>query len=650
MPSGGHATHSRSVVLVGCTYLLAAFLAGWASTASAALIQYTWANTAGGTYDWNNAANWGGATFPNLGGASGHKANLSKNITGDMTVNLGQSITVGAITIEDSGGGTDSVFTLQENGGSFIFDFGASAFKLIGILGTTTSTTGHLLATDIQLKSNLSAEVTGLMTVSGGIGEIGGSKTLTKTGSGLLYLTGSNSYSGGTIIDAGTLNIASDAALGTAPDVTTTNITFTGGTLQTNANLTISPSRSILLGAGGGTIDTQANEVSYSGAVTGTTALTKAGSGLLALNVSSINSGGAVIKGGVFRPAMLSGGALKFNDTSAVADANAVYEGSGTFSRALGTGSGDVSWTANSSGGFSAYGGSLLVDLATANTRDTIAWSAGNFLDTNYALLFGSTYSDNIVEWYDHIDLDTGSATVSRTIKVVDNPNTTADRAKITGDLKNTGTGTASLVKMGDGVLELAGSNAYKGTTTVSEGTLLVTGSLDSRTSAVTVNSGATLGGTGSILRPVVVNGGGHVSPGSSTGTLTLAGLQLVSGAAYDFQIDGALSDRIEITGAGASFQLAANGVFDINVDFLPSGATLAEYTLFHWTGDDPLFAGTTWNVSGAPGAAVSFRPADNLIVLAVPEMGTLSLLLSGLAFMAWMVGRCRRREDLLRD
>ena len=42
-------------------------------------------------------------------------------------------------------------------------------------------------------------------------GTIQGSGTLAKTASGVLTLSGNNSYGGGTILNGGTLNIASDA-------------------------------------------------------------------------------------------------------------------------------------------------------------------------------------------------------------------------------------------------------------------------------------------------------------------------------------------------------------------------------------------------------------------------------------------------------
>jgi len=76
------------------------------------------------------------------------------------------------------------------------------------------------------------------------------------------------------------------------------------------------------------------------------------------------------------------------------------------------------------------------------------------------------------------------------------------------------------LVKLGSGVLSLAGANTYSGLTIVSNGTLLVDGIIPG---AATVKAGATLGGSGSISGLVTVESGGALAPGSSIGTLTLS-------------------------------------------------------------------------------------------------------------------------------
>ncbi|MGA4643901.1 autotransporter-associated beta strand repeat-containing protein [Limisphaera sp. 4302-co] len=81
--------------------------------------------------------------------------------------------------------------------------------------------------------------------------------------------------------------------------------------------------------------------------------------------------------------------------------------------------------------------------------------------------------------------------------------------------------GGGGLVKLGSGTLTLLADNNYSGTTVVSNGTLRING--NSASAAVTVRSGATLGGTGTLAGAVTIEPGATLAPGDSLGTLTLA-------------------------------------------------------------------------------------------------------------------------------
>lgn len=78
--------------------------------------------------------------------------------------------------------------------------------------------------------------------------------------------------------------------------------------------------------------------------------------------------------------------------------------------------------------------------------------------------------------------------------------------------------------KLGTGTQTLMGNNTFTGTNAVIAGTLLLNGT--NTPSLTTVFSGATLGGTGVISGPVSVKSGGILSPGNNgVGTLTFNGL-----------------------------------------------------------------------------------------------------------------------------
>ncbi|MGO4840626.1 autotransporter-associated beta strand repeat-containing protein, partial [Rhizobiaceae sp. 2RAB30] len=76
---------------------------------------------------------------------------------------------------------------------------------------------------------------------------VSGAAELEKSDLGTLVLMGANSYTGGTAINGGTLQVAADTALGDAAG----RLSFDGGTLRTTADLT--SSRSVVV-AGQGTL------------------------------------------------------------------------------------------------------------------------------------------------------------------------------------------------------------------------------------------------------------------------------------------------------------------------------------------------------------------------------------------------------------
>jgi fibronectin-binding autotransporter adhesin len=110
-------------------------------------------------------------------------------------------------------------------------------------------------------------------------------------------LSGNNTYSGGTSLNAGTLAVSADNNLGAA----TRGLSFGGGTLQFGATFDLSSTRAITLNAGGGTIDTNSFSTTISQGIAGASSLTKTGAGTLTL--SGVNSylGGTTVNAGTRR-------------------------------------------------------------------------------------------------------------------------------------------------------------------------------------------------------------------------------------------------------------------------------------------------------------------------------------------------------------
>ncbi len=129
----------------------------------------------------------------------------------------------------------------------------------------------HTIASNVTLGASQTwtNNSTNPLTVSGVISDGGNGYTLTTAGP--ITLSGANTYSGGTVINSGVLNINADAALGTAPASAATNITFAGnGALQAGGTVSIGATRSILIGTGvAATFDTNANVLTVAGAISG---------------------------------------------------------------------------------------------------------------------------------------------------------------------------------------------------------------------------------------------------------------------------------------------------------------------------------------------------------------------------------------------
>ncbi|MGE0255636.1 MAG: autotransporter domain-containing protein [Alphaproteobacteria bacterium] len=177
-------------------------------------------------------------------------------------------------------------------------------------------------------------------------------------------------------------------------------------------------------------------------------------------------------------------------------------------------------------------------------------------------------------------------------------------------------TGGTAVNHVGTGTTILDGVHSYTGATTISSGTLRIDGTI---VSPVTVGAAGTLGGTGSILNDVLVDG--RLAPGASIGTLTVTGnLTFGAGSTYAVEVDAdGLADRTDVTGTAT--------LTDGTVRVIPlpgSYATQTDYVIL--TATDPIattFAGVTSNsafldgqlIYGANG--VTLRLVRNATLLA---------------------------------
>jgi autotransporter-associated beta strand protein len=218
--------------------------------------------------------------------------------------------------------------------------------------------------------------------------------------------------------------------------------------------------------------------------------------------------------------------------------------GNSLFTRALGTGPGQVAWE-EAPGGFGAYGADATVNIGGAGAG-YIWGSTTNFLRTYQRLLLSSATSDHKVTWVNGMDLNG----LQRTVEV-SNGSALVD-ADISGVIS--GRAGSSLQKVGAGTLELSGANTYIGATLIEEGVLKVSSVDISGGSSNIGNSGNVQLGTASTSGRLdyvglsgtlngalsVKEGGGRIDTVTAGQTLTIATASGTVGLAGTLTVGGA--------------------------------------------------------------------------------------------------------------
>ncbi len=211
-----------------------------------------------------------------------------------------------------------------------------------------------------------------------------------------------------------------------------------------------------------------------------------------------------------------------------------------------------------------------------------------------------------------------------------------------------------SIEKKGQGTVVLEnGNNTYKGTTTVEAGTLLANNASGSATGygALTVKTGATLGGTG-IIRPrngngVIFEEGAILNAGDNgLGTLTFdlqnttGNIIFEEGALLDFDLkEGESSDRLAFINLGASGQRIVFNDNEVTLSFT-SPLQQGVYQLISFNRAN-AYTGTLRLGNLADVASIVYL-SDGVELHVVPEPETWVLLGVG-AFLPLLVRRKRR-------
>jgi autotransporter-associated beta strand protein len=172
---------------------------------------------------------------------------------------------------------------------------------------------------------------------------------------------------------------------------------------------------------------------------------------------------------------------------------------------------------------------------------------------------------------------------------------------QVTSPIDRTGANTVLIWKLDSGTWTLSGANTPGAGTTISNGTLIVTGSMDSNT--VTV-AGGTLSGTGTFAGSVAVNAGGTLSPGPGIGTMTVSSnLTLASGSFTVMDINKTSATNDFLTGMSNAIY---GGTLTVNNQSgtLASGDVFKLFSATNYSGGFSNFnlpalgSGLTWTTS----------------------------------------------------
>ena len=243
--------------------------------------------TGGSTTDsyWNDSANWS-VGIPNNGTPTGSVYDATIGTTTRLPADLnGGSFTIGQLSVTAAG----NVIT---NTNTFAANLTIDPASMATPAGSTIAGNidgGSAGGITLTFGSGTAAGVTS--TISGNL--LNSLALVINQPTGTVVLSGTNTYTGGTTLIAGTLSISADSRLGTGA------VTFNGGTLQTTAAVT--DTRAITLNFGGGTIDTDGQGDAFSGVFSGTGALTVLSStagGVLTLSGTNTYTGATTITSG----------------------------------------------------------------------------------------------------------------------------------------------------------------------------------------------------------------------------------------------------------------------------------------------------------------------------------------------------------------
>lgn len=648
----GGAVSVASVALNGSASPLGA---GTTLAFNGGTLQYTGPNADGTAFNRVVTINTNGATIDQSGsgylyltGAISGSGTLTKSGTSQLVVS-GNNISYTNITIVKNGQmelrnlnalGNSTSLVIATNSGASVATGGnlsGTIVKPLNLAGNgdgngvlqANSTAVVNFSGGINLITNASIGGTGASNIISGT--IAGGGSLTKVGSGNIVLSQNETYTGGTIINNGTLQLGTGAGGGNNGWIPPMPVTWV---LTNNSALAINHTNAMVL----------------TNSIFGAGWINQIGSGTLTLGASNNFTGGitlghpSISYSDTVALNILNGAVLVTNSAAlGTLGAESGFNGIGKLQLA-----GNVNIQAPVTAWSTSAGVTNIENLSGSNTLAQVIGIFGSSfwpITSSGGLLTISTFSNAIY-----------NSTFARTLQLTGASNgiltNTIDPSFNWLQIQKDGAGTWTLAGSCDAPLGLvvnAGTllvdvngtiNALQRDQVISHsvtgGRLIVNGSipLGSLSGAVTV-SGGLVGGSGTIGGTVNVQAAGAVSPSSANGTntsaLTIAGNLTLAGNGT-FQINKSLALSNDFVNVGGALANSGVGV----ITFTNNGPALAvgdSFTLF----SQAVFNGAALNINrvvrGGLGQYVSWTNKlaldGSISVLAVAPLGTNATLLS---------------------
>ena len=392
-------------------------------------------------------------------------------------------------------GGMSAAGLAQNN--SVIMTNGSANWLLGGysangnVIGNSVNVSGGTLTGVSGGESNSGSATGNIVSISGGTVQSNVNGGFVASGSGkatgnIVNISGNADLSTATVaggisssdaFTGNTLNKNSDAAVHIARNFASVNFGYSG-----NANigeLDSTPTGSALSGV---TVNTNANNVSFDGVISGSGSITKTGAGTLILSGTNTYSGGTTISAGTLSIGsdtnIGSGTNTIGNKGTLLLSGNGTYTNDWTLS-----GAGSAIATDNNntlSGVLSGNGGLTKTGAGTLTLTGNNTYAGGTAINDGTLkgnIASGTDLSIAASAIYDGDNKARSVGGLNGGGKILNTSGLTVQSGTFGGVIDNSNT---SLIKTGAGTLTLSGTNTYTGMTTVRSGTLALGSDLTS--------------------------------------------------------------------------------------------------------------------------------------------------------------------------